>query len=195
MVHNIYHHSSLSVAKNLINKGEIIVYPTDTLYGFGVDATNCKAINQLNKLKKRKQPYSIIVNSINMLKEYANISIEQERKIKKYFPGSYTFIFKKKTNNLSNLITLDLDTVGIRIPDHNFCLDLINLIKKPIVTTSVNIHGEKTLNNTSDISLKFPSISIFKDDKINKKSNGSTIVTFTEKNEKILRQGDGIYKS
>ena len=193
MFKSIYKNSSLSFAKDLILKGNIIAYPTDTLYGFGVDATNSTAINLLNRVKKRKQPYSIIVSSIKMLKEYAYISSNDEKKIQNFLPGPYTLIFKKKDTNLSNLITLNLDTVGIRIPKHSFCLELTNMINKPIVTTSINEHGSKPLNNINDIKKKFPKITIFEDKKINNNSSGSTIIDFVIKPEKILRQGDGEY--
>ena len=62
----------INLAAQKILEGQIIVYPTDTLYGFGVDATNSNAINTLNKLKKRNSPLSIIVSSMEMLEEYAN---------------------------------------------------------------------------------------------------------------------------
>ena len=183
--------SSLTIAKELILKGKIIAYPTDTLYGLGVDATNSKAVNILNKLKERKQPYSIIVNSINMLKKYAYISSNDEKKVKKFLPGPYTLILKKKHTDLSKLVTLDLNTVGIRIPRHNFCINLINIINKPIVTTSINKHGNKPLNSIADIQNNFPEINLFKDDEINTHSKGSTIIDFAIKPGKILRQGDG----
>ena len=65
---------NIKQASELLLRGEVIVYPTDTLYGIGVDATNTEAINKLNKLKKRNSPLSIIVSSIKMLKKYAKIS-------------------------------------------------------------------------------------------------------------------------
>lgn len=193
MYNNLYNSSNLEVAKKLILKGKIIAYPTDTLYGLGVDATNTKAINLLNKLKEREQPYSIIVNSIKMLKKYAHLSNMDEKKIKKYLPGPYTLILKKKSTDLSKLIMLDLNTVGIRIPKHNFCLNLINMINRPIVTTSINKHGNKPLNTINDIQNNFPRISLFQDDNININSKGSTIIDFVIKPEKIIRQGDGAY--
>ena len=73
MIYNIKHCESIKIAIDELKQGNIIVYPTDTLYGFGVDATNSKAIDQLNRIKGRKQPYSIIVNSIDMLKKYSFI--------------------------------------------------------------------------------------------------------------------------
>ena len=74
MIYSIYDNASIVIAKELILKGKIIIYPTDTIYGFGVDATNCNAIDLLNKVKKRTQVYSIIVNSIEMIKTYANLT-------------------------------------------------------------------------------------------------------------------------
>ena len=61
---------NLNVALDLLKLGEIIVYPTDTIYGFGVDATNSQAINKLNTLKKRVSPLSIIVDSEEMIKKF-----------------------------------------------------------------------------------------------------------------------------
>ena len=86
----------IEMAVNSLNDGDVIVYPTDTLYGFGADATNTKAINALNKIKKREQVYSIIVNSKSMLKEYADVSENCFKEIKQYFPGPFTMIFNKK---------------------------------------------------------------------------------------------------
>jgi len=195
MLNNIYNGSSLKIAEELILKGKIIAYPTDTLYGLGVDATNTEAISLLNKLKKREQPYSIIVNSIKMLHKYAHLSTKDEKKIKNYLPGPYTLILKKKNTDLSKLITLDLNTIGIRIPKHDFCLNLIKMINKPIVTTSINKHGYRPLNTITDIRNIFPRINLFKDDQININSKGSTIIDFVIKPEKIIRQGDGEYKA
>ena len=78
----------------MLDKGKVIIYPTDTIYGFGVDATNSKAINSLNILKNRAQAYSIIVSSFDMLKKYAEINTEIFKKIEGYLPGPYTLILK-----------------------------------------------------------------------------------------------------
>ena len=187
MIYNIENKNSLDIAASFINDGNIIIYPTDTLYGFGVDATNSNAINKLNKLKKRKQVYSIVVSSIDMLKRYAEVDFIQEKKMNKYFPGAYTLIFKKKKSNLSHLITLDLETVGIRIPNHSFPCDLVQLINKPIVTTSVNIHGTKPLTDSKIMIKQFPKINIFKDIETSSLLKGSTIIDFTTSDFKILR--------
>ena len=180
---NIY-----KASESLLN-GEIIIYPTDTLYGFGVDATNTLAIRKLNKLKNRKSAYSIIVNSLDMLKKYAVLPSEVEEKICSMLPGPITVILNKLNNNLSSLVTPNLNTLGIRIPNNDFILNVVKEINKPIITTSINIHGEKALNDINLIKLKYDYINIFKDNII-RESKGSTIIDFSKKPFKILRQGD-----
>ena len=85
MLYNTSEDKNANVASNLILNGEIIIYSTDTLYGFGVDATDCDVISRLNKIKQRIGPYSIIVDSMKMLKKYAIINNRIENKLKQIF--------------------------------------------------------------------------------------------------------------
>ena len=183
---------SINFSKSLIDNGEIIVYPTDTLYGFGVDATNSNAINKLNFLKGRTQPLSIIISNIKDIKKYALISDEILKNINKYLPGPYTLLIPKKDSNISNLITYGSELIGIRIPKHNFPIKLVEKLNKPIVTTSINKKGSKPLNKTDEIENNYPEISIFEDqeqDLID--SIGSTIIKLNDNEAYLLRQGDG----
>ena len=191
MIYNILDNKNVDIAIDLINQGKIIIYPTDTLYGFGVDATNSIAVNNLNKLKNRIQSYSIIVSSFDMLKEYAEFDNKMLKKIKCFLPGAYTVILKKTSNNLSNLVNLNLPTIAIRIPNSPFILDVVKKNNKPIVTTSVNSHNELSLNDVNIINEKYNSINIFSDKNINLHSKGSTIIDCTKKEFKIIRYGDG----
>tara|TARA_Y100001970_G_scaffold80605_1_gene102348 strand:+ start:9961 stop:10542 length:582 start_codon:yes stop_codon:yes gene_type:complete len=175
-----------------ISDGKIIIYPTDTLYGFGVDATNTAAIKELNIIKKREQPYSIIVNSFSMLTRYCNIDKQLEKFATKIFPGPFTLILNKtKNSSLSKLVTLNLNTIGIRIPDSKFILDVVKYIDKPIITTSVNSHKEKSLNSTMSIEKRYSEFNLYYSSK-SKDSLGSTIIDCTVNPYKILRHGDGI---
>ena len=183
---------NIKQASELLLRGEVIVYPTDTLYGIGVDATNTEAINKLNKLKKRKSPLSIIVSSIKMLKKYAKISKNDLKYLNKFLPGKFTFLLSKKESNLSKIITLNTKKVGIRIPDSDFIINVVNYINRPIITTSVNFHGEKPINDIKEIYNLFKGIYIFTDDIINE-SKGSTIVDLNGENSQIIRKGDGIF--
>ena len=189
MIYNTEILSSVEKASELLLNGKIIDYPTDTLYVFGVDATNTESIIKLNKLKQREQAYSIIVDSFSMLKNYAQLSVDIENKIKSMLPGPITVILNQLNSNLSYLVNPGLKTIGIRIPDNQFILNVVKKINKPIITTSVNIHGQKPLNNIDLINDKFSKIDIFKNSLLIQ-SKGSTIIDFSTTPFKIIRQGD-----
>tara|TARA_B100001540_G_C15752956_1_gene617890 strand:- start:613 stop:1182 length:570 start_codon:yes stop_codon:yes gene_type:complete len=189
MIYDVNIKNSLKIAADLINNGEIIIYPTDTIYGFGVDATNEKAVSKLNKLKKRQQVYSIIVNSFTMLEKYAQIDLKLKNKIYNYLPGPYTLILKNNnSNNLCSLVTLELETIGVRTPDYFFPCQLVKLINKPIVTTSVNLHNTKPLHKINDFQQQFPDINIFRDMETSMKLKSSKIIDLTTSEMKILRK-------
>ena len=182
---------NLDKAVKFIDSGDIIVYPTDTLYGFGVDATNSNAINKLNILKNRLSPLSIIVSSDDMIKKFVNSDFKFTDVMKNLLPGAFTILIENKNKILPQQVGLNTGKIGIRIPNSNFIIDLVKMIDRPIITTSVNIHNSKSLNNPSQIQKKFNSINIFSSNiKIN--SKGSTIIDSTCNPFVVLRQGDGV---
>ena len=178
--------------KNL-KQGNIILYETDTLYGLGADATNSDAINKINKLKKRHLPLSIMLKSINDIDQYAILKKTTLNIINQLLPGPFTILLESKESNLSDLVQKNSNKIGIRVPNNQFCIELLKQYKKPIITTSVNIHGQKALNNIDEIEKIFFNIDIY-EGFVNKRSKGSTIIDFTGKTVEIIRQGDGIYK-
>ena len=192
---NSINERSIKFAVDTLKKGEIIAYPTDTLYGFGVDATNDEAINKLNLLKGRTQPLSIIIPDFSEIEKYAKISKKTLEKINQYLPGPFTFLIKKRKSILSELVTYGSEFIGIRIPNHKFPLKLVDRLKKPLITTSINKNGHTPLNKIDDIENNYPEIKIFEDkNQNNMSSNGSTIIMLDENNIKLIRQGDGIFK-
>ena len=112
------------------------------------------------------------------------------QKLEEILPGPFTAILNKNNSNLSKYVSNNLSTIGIRIPDFKPILKVVELIDKPIITTSVNIHNQKSLNSIKEIQKQFPDFDIFSD-YIQKKSKGSTIIDFSKSEYKILRQGDG----
>ena len=183
----------LNHAVSLLKEGEIIVYPTDTLYGFGVDATNCEAIKAVNILKCRTQPQSIVLANISEIEKYAAVPPEIMTEINKLLPGPYTVLLDKLTGiNISPLVTWNSDKIGIRIPDHPFPLSLVKESQLPITTTSINRHNKEPLNDVTQIELDFPNVEIFEDHDL-KNSLGSTIIDFTMKKPEVIRKGDGIF--
>ena len=176
-----------------LDAGKIIVYPTDTLYSLGVDASNEKAINDLNKLKNRSQPLSILLSTINEIKEYGYIDSAIKTKIRTLLPGPYTLLLKSKENKkISPLIQGGSNLIGIRVIDIKFCNNLIAQLGRPIVTTSVNKHGMSSMTNIDEISHSFPNIPIFYNKK-NLITNGSTIIDFSDTPEQVIRLGEGKY--
>ncbi len=132
---------NIEKAREKIKNGEVIIYPTDTLYGLGADIFNEKAIKKIFEIKKRniKKPISIMVSNYKDIKKLAFVSDKQEKIIKKLLPGPYTIILKKR-KIVSDLLTAGSSNVGIRIPKNKFCRILSENL--PITTTSANISGE-----------------------------------------------------
>ena len=142
--------SILNAAEVILNGG-IIVYPTDTLYGFGVDANNISAINKLNKLKGREGPISVIMQDINTIISCAKIDDVEAEIIRKNLIGYTTIILPVKSGTVYKSIMGEGETLGIRLPDHSFATNLCKLINGPITTTSVNRSGEIPLNDPNEI--------------------------------------------
>jgi len=184
--------NQINSAIKTLDTGNILIYPTDTLYGFGADATNTAAIKKINKLKKRKTPLSIMISSLKEIEKYAIINSDTKKELKKIFPGPFTALLQSKKTNLSYLVQNQSNKIGIRISKHPFCLDLLNKYKKPIITTSVNTHGEKPLNEINELEKKFSKINIYYQNN-NLDSKGSTIIDFTKKPPILIRRGDGNY--
>jgi L-threonylcarbamoyladenylate synthase len=174
-------YNQIDRAVEVLNNGGVIIYPTDTVYGIGCDINNERAIEKLISIKKRSNnPMSVAVSSIDMIKQVAVI---EDNKVFNLLPGPFTFILKKK--KVSDSITSGLPTVGVRIPDNDIALKIIEKFGKPIITTSANIS-----NKPSPKSLKEVDISAdFMVQGECKYKLGSTVVDL--KNKKILRNGAG----
>ena len=142
---------ALQQAKKIIFEGGIIVYPTDTLYGFGVDATNENSINQLNKLKNRKGPISVIAPDKNVVSTWIDIPTNEKDKALENLTSHRTIIYPVRKEVVNSLIIGPENTLGIRIPAHPFCISLAKQCNVPITTTSVNRKGEFPKSNSNDI--------------------------------------------
>ena len=182
----------IDLAHNTIENGEVIVYPTDTLYGFGVDASNTSAVHKLNRLKGRVQPLSIVLESIEHIQYYAEFDHNTSNEMGQLFPGQYTALLPAKKNGLSPLVQSGSPKIGIRIPDHFFPNKLVQLLKKPIITTSINRHGTEPLNDVTQVEIDFPNVDIF-EDSAHTPSMGSTIIDFSKSPPTVVRTGDAPY--
>ena len=137
------------VAKSLV-EGNLAIFPTDTVYGIGCDALNVNALKKLYEVKKRNynKPINILISDINMIYKFTkNINNIHKKLIENFWPGCLTIIFDK-SELVPDLLTSNLDTIGLRMPGNKVCLDLINSFGSAIATSSANISEE------------YPSISI-----------------------------------
>ena len=136
-----------------IKKGNLVIIPTDTVYGISADMNNEKAIEKVFEAKKRdkNKPLILLVSNLEMLKKYVKkISPLEEKIIKKYMPGRLTMLFLKN-EKVSDLVSAGSFFVGIRIPDDLNLIKIINKVGNPIISTSANISGENTVTNVKNI--------------------------------------------
>jgi L-threonylcarbamoyladenylate synthase len=147
----------LEECKKVVQKGGIIIFPTDTVYGIGCDCFNQKALEKIYSIKRRNlnKPVNVLCSDINAIKSITkNLSMLEKKIIDKYMPGDLTIILSKKENVKNDLIN-NVDTVGVRIPKNDIALTLLNYIKIPLTTTSANISDEAALTNFKDVYEKF----------------------------------------
>jgi L-threonylcarbamoyladenylate synthase len=140
-------------AITILNEGGLILYPTDTVWGIGCDATNKDAVEKIFKLKKRSDKKTMICLVANqfMLEQYVEQVPEPAYDIMDLSERPVTIIYDNPKDVAANLIAED-NTLAIRVASDQFCQQLIKKFKKPIVSTSANIAGEPTPGNFSEIS-------------------------------------------
>lgn len=138
---------------DLLETGHTILYPTDTVWGVGCDATNETAVKKIYQLKNREESKSLIilVSSINMLQEYVEFIPQKALDVLNNTQKPTTIIYNNPKGLAKNTIASD-NTIAIRIPQDEFCIQLITKFGKPIVSTSANVSGEPTPKSFSEIS-------------------------------------------
>jgi len=172
--------------KSLVEKGLVFIYPTDTIYGIGCDATNYKAVQRIRKLKKRDtKPFSVIAPSKKWIAKNFIIN-KNARKWLNKLPGPYTLILNLKKQCVAKNVNLGKKTLGVRIPG-NWSATMAKESGKPVVTTSVNISGKPFMTSADDISeyIKKKVDIIVYEGKM--KNKPSTVVDLTKEKPVILR--------
>lgn len=136
----------------ILQKGGLLLYPTDTVWGIGCDATNAQAVQKIYDLKKRQTSKALIclVSDLRMLEKYVYEVPDVAYNIIELATKPTTIIYDKPINIASNLVAED-DSLAIRVASDEFCQKLIRRFKRPIVSTSANISTENTPNNFKEI--------------------------------------------
>ena len=176
----------------ILMEAKTILYPTDTVWGLGCDATDPKAVQKIYQLKNREESKSlnVLVDSLEMLQNYVGSIPPKIFTILKESNKPTTIIYKHSTGLAKNTIAAD-KTVAIRIPEDDFCKDLIREFGKPIVSTSANRSGAPTPKTFSEIA---PAILDTVDYIVNLRqdeiaSKSSTILRINENDEiEVLRE-------
>ncbi|MBI2054201.1 MAG: threonylcarbamoyl-AMP synthase [Candidatus Staskawiczbacteria bacterium] len=184
---------ALEKGLEIIKKGGVIICPTDTVYGLLCDIYSKKAVGKIFKIKRRPKtkPLAVFVKDFKMAKKLAEISEQQERILKKHWPGKFTFILSCELGAHKKLYGVGKKTIGIRIPKYKFLNDLLKKINKPLAQTSANISGKPELKDVREIIAVFskqknkPDLVIDGGDL--KKSKPSKVIDLTGRKEKILR--------
>ncbi|NYZ76427.1 threonylcarbamoyl-AMP synthase [Candidatus Micrarchaeota archaeon] len=174
-----------------ISAGEMIIYPTDTLYGIGANATDANAVSTVNEAKRREnKPISVLVSDFSMMKKYCLLDNVSFAILQHLFPGPVTGIFRKKYDFPSGITKTD--TIAIRIPCHQFAVSLVRKLGFPITSTSANFSGAKSPSSLDEIPDELKEIAkVVVDGGRCHHGIESTIVDFTLKVPEIIREGAG----
>ncbi len=142
----------INKAIDALNQDGLIIYPTETCYGLGADATNPKAVQKVFKFKgfRQNKPISIAVSGIKMAEKYAEINQTAKNIYQNLLPGPVTVVSKSK-GKVAKILEAKTKTIGVRVPDHQLVLDLLKKFEQPITATSANVSGGKTPYTISDI--------------------------------------------
>lgn len=189
----------ISETAEALRRGQLIIYPTDTLYAIGCDATNQSAIERLCRLKglnPQKNTLSIVCSDISQASEYARIDNRAFTVLRRYTPGPFTFILPASTSLPK--IFKGRRQVGVRIPDNDIARAIAEELGHPLMSTSIPSDGlsDDELTSADEIMLRYesnPEISLMIDGGLGS-DTPSTIIDITESSApEIVRQGAGIF--
>lgn len=174
----------------LIKSGEVVAFPTETVYGLGADAWNPNAIQKVFTIKGRPSDNPLIVHiwSINQLQDFSiNVPEVAHQLIKKFWPGPLTLVLPKKDQVL-DAVTAGLFTVAIRMPDHPLALEFIKQTG-PLVAPSANKSGRPSPTKAEHVKADFGDDFPVIDGKATKVGLESTVLDLTGEKPEILRPG------
>jgi len=185
--------NNVNQAVEILNKGGVIVFPTDTVFGIGCRIDNLGAIERLFKIRKRPldKATPVLVSNLEMAKSYWDSDTRQveEKLISKYWPGALTIVLKADKEKVLSLVRGGGENVGIRMPKNDLILEIIEKVGVPILAPSANLHGEQTPYSKNDLNKYIvQSVDLVLDGECLYK-NASTVIDCTKNPWEILRQG------
>lgn len=174
-----------------LKNGNLVIMPTDTVYGIIADATKEETIKKVFNAKERSfnKPLLVLVSDKNMVENLVSeISPKAEEIISKYWPGPLTILFPKK-DEVSDILTASSPYIAIRMPNDKRLLNIIRKVNKPLISTSANITSKETITEVSQIEEKMKEkISYIVDGGV-VKNEASTIIKIENDKIEIVRVG------
>ena len=186
----------IATAVECLKDGGIIIYPTDTVYTIGCDIFQQRSVERIAQIKHiniKKQNFSFICSDLGQLSDYSlPINRQAYKVVRRAVPGPFTFIFKAKST-VPKLFKSKKKTVGIRIPDHNIPIELVNMLGNPILSSSV--HDKDSIQEYStDASLIYErfknKVDLVIDGGLGKLTP-STVIDYSSGELVVLREGLG----
>ena len=181
---------AVKLAAELYSQGEVFIYPTDTIYGVGANPFSKTAIDKINKLKSRteKKQFILLINNVKTLLNYVELENTLHLDfLNKIWPAPVSVILKLNSKTSRKL---NGKTAAFRIPANRFCQELLNQIKAPLISTSVNKNNKKPLTNHLKIKKEFePEVKAIFYTKNKLNGPASTLIQLTGKNPVLLREG------
>jgi L-threonylcarbamoyladenylate synthase len=182
--------TNIMAAAQIVRRGGLVVYPTETVYGLGCDPLNVQAVKRLLDVKgDRKKPLPVLAASLVDADKIAFVSSNGKKLAAKFWPGPLTMVFPKRSA-LPGVVTFGLDSVGLRIPDNDVALNLIGLCGGLLVGSSANRGGEEPPRSVQEMS---PELKVMVDVVLDGGSAvqgmSSTVVDLASDKPRILREG------
>lgn len=188
--------SNLNLSSDFLHKGEVIAFPTETVYGLGCDFFNESAVKKIFELKGRElnKPLTAHISDLKFVDDLAeNIPDEFFLLAEKFLPGPLTIILKKN-KSVPDVVTAGTNTIGFRFPDNQIALDVIKHFGKPLAATSANLSGQLASIEINDIINNFNNkIPLIIDGGLTIHQIASTVIDLSSDKFYILREG-AIYK-
>ncbi len=178
-------------AVDALEAGQVIGYPTDTVYGLGCDVMNRKAVDRLYEIKgmERSQMLAFVCRDLSEVARYAVVHDDVYRTLRKFLPGPYCFILEA-TRDVPRIVQSSRRTVGIRIPKHPVAIALVAELGRPIISSTAARHGELPNPDPRDIDDTFNGLGLV----IDAGPGGlepTTVVDLTGAKPKVIREGAG----
>lgn len=183
--------SALRKATEAIERGELVIYPTETVYGLAADASSDEAVAKVFKAKSRplKNPIPVAVDSLSMAFHVGKITRREEDLIREFLPGPLTLVVESRPS-VSDMLSAGTGNIGVRIPDNSVALGLIKFFGGPVTSTSANISGAPAPTDVDEaLNQLGEKVELALDAGRSPGGKPSTVVKVSDDDVQIIREG------